>query len=279
MNCGNSTTRLNKFSGNLRQRFFAFTLIELLLVITIIGILAALGLPHLKGWGEGNTMTSASRQMMDDVALARQRAISSRSTVYIIFVSPEIVTPTFFNGLSPSDQKQARNLLSGQYTTYALFTQRAVGEQPGHLNPKYLTAWKSLPEKTFIPTNKFVHLIPQSLRFSPSYAETNRPFAYESLPFPTATSSNVPVPCVAFNSQGQLISEDYQNPPGVHVAYQDAVIPLTKGSIFYARDANGNLTVAAPDVVETPSQNSLTNYNNIRIDWLTGRARLERKEF
>ncbi len=279
MNSSISKTELKRSPGNCRQRFIAFTLIELLLVITIIGILAALGLPHLKGWGEGNTMTSASRQMMDDLALARQRAISSRSTVYIIFVSAEIANPTFFNNLSAADKKQASNLLSGQYTTYALFTQRAVGEQPGHLNPKYLTAWKSLPDKTFIATNKFIHLIPQSLRFSSSYSDTNRPFAYESLPFPTATSPNVLVPCVAFNSQGQLISEEEKDSQGAHVAYRDGCIPLTKGSIFYARDSNGAPTVRPADVVETPSQNSITNYNNIRIDWLTGRARLERKEF
>lgn len=252
----------------------AFTLIELLLVITIIGILAALGLPHLKGWGEGNTMTAATRQLMDDLALARQRAISGRSTVYVVFISPQAVDQTFYNNLSAADKKQALNLFSGQYTTYALFTRKPVGEQPGRENPRYLTAWKSLPEKTFIATNKFVEL-PESLRFT--YAEIDRPFATNAFPFPMAGSSNqLHLPFVAFNSQGQLVSENKNLGKPV---YQNAIIPITKGSVFYARDRDGNLVLGPADAVETPKGNSQTNFNNIRVDWLTGRAKLERREF
>ena len=70
MNCL-STTNLRKFSGIVRRRLLAFTLIEMLLVITIIGLLAGIGLPHLKGWGESNAMTTATRQLMDDLSLAR----------------------------------------------------------------------------------------------------------------------------------------------------------------------------------------------------------------
>lgn len=251
----------------------AFTLIELLLVITIIGILAALGLPHLKGWGEGNTMASGTRQLMDVLSAARQKSISSRSTVYVVFISPEVANATFYSSLSPADKKQAQVLFSGQYTTYALFSERPVGEQPGHKNPRYLTPWKSLPEKVFIPTNKFTEM-PENIRFT--YPETNRPFATNfAFPFPTVASGKyLNLPYVAFNSQGQLISE--KNNSG---QYEGLSIPLTKGSIFYARDAAGALTANAADVIETPGQNSLTNYNNVRVDWLTGRNRLERREF
>jgi hypothetical protein len=54
---------------------------------------------------------------------------------------------------------------------------------------------------------------------------------------------------------------------------------LASGSIFFPRDSNGVPLAAKPaDVVETPPGNSISNYNNIRIDWLTGRARVERRE-
>src|SRR4051812_15282244 len=131
MNCRNSITRSKFFSGFFRRRLFAFTLIELLLVITIIGILAALGLPHLKGWGSSNGMTSATRQLMDDLSAARQKAISSRSHVFVVFVSQEVVNTNLYNSLSAAEKTDRARLFSGQLTSYALFVKRQVGDQPG----------------------------------------------------------------------------------------------------------------------------------------------------
>ncbi|MEO6035004.1 MAG: prepilin-type N-terminal cleavage/methylation domain-containing protein [Verrucomicrobiota bacterium] len=255
-----------------RRSHLAFTLIELLVVITIIGLLAALGLPHLKGWGESNSMSAATRQLMDDLALARQRAISSRSTVYVVFVSPAVANPVLFNALAQAEQKKRSNLFSGQFTSYALYAPRSVGDQPGHPNERYLSAWKSLPEKVFIAKDKFLE-VNENARFS-GFNETNRPFATNAFPFPTVTSPRLELPYLAFNSQGQLISE--KNLSGES---EGATIPLAKGSIFYARDGAGNLVLGPADLIETPPGNSLNNFNNIRIDWLTGRSRLEKREF
>jgi prepilin-type N-terminal cleavage/methylation domain-containing protein len=258
--------------GGLQDGIRAFTLIEMLVVITIIAVVATIGIPHLKGWGEADAMTAATRQLMDDLSLARLKAINNRATVYVVFVSPDIAKGKF---LKAQDAAVATNLFNGQYTTYALFSKRQAGEQPGRENPKYLTSWKSLPEKTFIAASKFVPP-GRASRFNAAYSETNRPFGYELIPFPNATNTPVLMPCIAFNSQGQLISED-EDPTGVH-HYHEAVIPLASGSIFYARDAEGHPLMGKADAVETPPRNSVSNYNNIRIDWLTGRARLERRE-
>src|SRR2546426_10145311 len=119
-----------------------FTLVELLVVMAIIAVLATIGLPALKGFGKGNADTAAHRQMLDDIALARLRAISGRTTVYMVFVPPGIGGHVSAISAGPQrdrQMKQLTNLVSGQYAAYALFARRSVGSQPGRQNPRYLT--------------------------------------------------------------------------------------------------------------------------------------------
>src|SRR5260370_11204134 len=54
----------------------AFTLMELLVVMGIIALLAVVSLPALRGISKSNAMAAANRQLLDDVALARQYALS-----------------------------------------------------------------------------------------------------------------------------------------------------------------------------------------------------------
>ena len=232
-----------------------FTLIELLVVLTIIGIVAAMVLPSMRK--KNTAMPAANRQLLDDLSLARQRAIIGRTTVYMVFAPPLGVNPqNVFNALSDAD-KQA--LLTGQYTSYALFTPRSVGAQPGTANPRYLTAWKSLPEGVFVATNKFFRDFNGVGRF----AYTN------TIPVPAVTNGVYPlVPFIAFDYQGRVVGGD-------------AIIPLARGSIFYPRKADGklDLTDFTVDVLENPRGNSIENSNHIRVDFLTGRAKVLQPTF
>jgi prepilin-type N-terminal cleavage/methylation domain-containing protein len=250
--------------------FAAFTLIELLVVLAIIGLLAAIGIPMMKGFGQTNAMAAANRQLLDDIAGARSRAIAGHTTVYMVFVPPEIVNPppTWNIFFTPTNKvvvgTELSNLYGGQFTTYALLSLRSVGDQPGRPNARYLTEWRTLPNGIFIATNKFG-------AYTSTAPDTVRNFVRDptTFPFPVATNGTTAsyVPYVGFDYLGRLISQ------------KDEYIPLDRGSIFYARDVNGAFINQPADVLENPPGNSIVNSNVIHIDWLTGRARVERPDF
>lgn len=253
-----------------------FSLIELLVVIAIIGLMAALALPHLGGFGKSNAMTAATRQMLDDVAYARQKALLNRTTVYMVFVPPAFWNPPNNGAFTKEmDTPNMTNLITGQYTMYALLTMRSVGDQPGKSYPKYLTPWRKLPEGVTVAQEKFYRdmVIDDPISSKPPF--TVKPFATNAgatlFPFPSveaATSSGAgfQLPFIAFSPSGALTTSE------------DQYIPLTRASVFYPQDTIGRFVLTNADWAETPPGTSTNDYHVIHINWLTGRARLERKE-
>ena len=141
---------------SLHCSFAAFTIIELLVVISIIALLAAMGLPAIRGMTKSNSVIAADRQLLDDLAYARLRAISDHTTVFMVFIPPTITETSLFPvPAEPNVAGVVSNLYGGQYTTYALLSLRSVGDQPGRPTPRYLTAWRTLPNGVYIATNKF----------------------------------------------------------------------------------------------------------------------------
>ena len=249
-----------------RLRAAAFTLIELLVVMAIIGILAAVGLPAIKGFAKGTGMAGAQRQLLQDLGLARLSAINGRTTVYVVFV-PTNIFSQFAGQTDVRILRQLTNLISGQYTAYAFLAKRTVGDQPGRENPYYLSEWKRLPQGILIPPNKFNLSNPNQLITDPSLIslppDYRHAFSTNALPFPS-TSSNSPrstLSCIAFNPQGQLVSG------------RDELIPLAEGSVFFAKNSQDGYVAAPPDVVMKPPDNYTNRF--IRINWLTGRASVD----
>lgn len=271
----------------------AFTLIELLTVIAIIGILAALLAGSIRGWLKGDATVAATRQMLDDCARARQLAISERSTVYMVFIPTNFwasaVNAARWFQIPPNVRTSmvATQAYGAQLNGYMLISLRDVGDQPGRAIPKDLTGIKTLPNGSFFEPLKFS---------APSYPiyPFNRPdlpiygfLTTNNIPFPTATVltnggylgtfqslGGLTLPYIAFNYLGQLTAGD-----GSVLSY-DENIPLAYGSFGAALSPGSKLPMQAnPSYAEEPPGNSTNiSYSIIHIDRLTGRARLERQD-
>lgn len=294
-------------SGNVS----GFTLLELLVVITIVGILAALTAPALKSLGRSNVQVSATRQLLDHVARARQLAISRRATVYMVYVPTNFFNLScFYNNKSyPDFSKSYQDLFAGlndiasapdkdaafqalsnavalQLTGYNFVSFGNLGDQPGQHRWHYLSDWQTLPEGSFIPPQKFP---PQSNPLSVPQWQTNYagqidnwipgipqiyPFSQAWVPFPTENSPFVQMPCLVFDFQGRLISET----DGLG-NYHHAYIPLAQGTVDYGMDQSKQpqFTIVQPSgISENPPGNSTNiSYNIIDINPQTGRATLQ----
>ena len=285
--------------GVVSRRNRAFTLIELLVVVTIIGLMAALSMPALKGFGQGNLVNSVTRQLTDDLTYARNRAISDRCNVYVMFITSDIVTNSnvrlFLNGLSQSASvlpsvEQSRflasskqlwtNLVQQQYTAYAIYADRTVGDQPSQKRPRYLTEWKTLPDGVMIHPDKLTNNFTSSrwiylkTNATPIQVENNwvqSPLTQLDFHFPSARGPELSFPCIAFNHRGELVFP-YVEPGSttptlmnVPPEFNYEVIPLIKASGFYP-------TPGVPVEITPMASLDREPLMRLRIDGKTGKV-------
>jgi prepilin-type N-terminal cleavage/methylation domain-containing protein len=268
----------------------AFTLLELLVVMAIIGLLAGLAVPVLNNF-RPNYTASATAQLMDSIARARQLAISQRTTVYMVFVPTNFWADAAYNVLSPAEKNKADKLLDKQLIGYNFVSLRSMGDQPGQHTVRYLDSWRSLPEGAFISLQKFAYA---NLNWFSIYTNgLNQGFQVygfdrtTSVPFPSETADiyryspkqpYVQMPYLAFDYLGRLVRFDPST--GKAIASRDAVLPLSKGSIGFSRGPDRKALQKPPSVNEQPPGNGTNSvsYNVVCIDWLTGRARAVHQE-
>ena len=274
-------------AGKPALRCRAFTLIEMLVVIAIIGIIAAMSVPALINMKKSDAAAAATRQLLDDVARARQLAISQRSTVYMVFVPANYWVHASIQSnpqLKFGDRLAVTNLLDKQLIGYNFVSLREVGEQPGQSHPKYLAEWRTLPEGMFIPEYKFTNRAPGITTLNIKDTSGAVPIDHfvngfavtDVIPFPLADTllpatpgaDYVSLPYLAFNHLGQLISD-----------LDEEVIPLARGTANPALDVNKKPLYSPPLLEEKPPGNSMdSGYTLVYVDRLTGRARVERQK-
>lgn len=226
MNYARSTTLSSRAGQPIAAR--AFTLIEMVVVLGIIGILAALTLPSFTKAGKGNITEAATRQLMDDLAYARLKAMSQRTKVYVVFApdyywltnippinvsyldSPAATNFFFFN-------QPANVIIGSQLSGYAVYSPRMVGEQPGQKTARYISEWHSLPAGALFPVAAFrnagiFHNLTSSPRFDDILLEDGSTNAFR-LPF------------IGFDETGRLFGRT-----------TNIAIPIVEGAVLHPKD-------------------------------------------
>ena len=146
---------------------------ELLIVMAIMAIILAVGIPAFNQFGKGAAMNSALSNLRSTIAFAKQWAITKRQRTYIVF--PDDATALYSNGREREVEKA--------FKSYSVYT-----AEEGYLQP-----WNYLPEGiVFNPdTNKTKNLF-------------QRQDSLESVNFPDDTSSTNQLFCLVFTSNGRL---------------------------------------------------------------------------
>jgi prepilin-type N-terminal cleavage/methylation domain-containing protein len=271
----------------------AFTLVEMLVVISIVGILAAIAMPTIANFRKADSMLAATRQMQDDVERARMLAISQRTKVYMIFCPANFWNDPAYNALPQTEKDKAAKLYDKQLAAYTFVTLRSVGNQPGQVNPRYLSEWRTLPQGAIIPLFKFTpRSQPATVVTDPPWPATpTKTFPVKGfdvttdIPFPSPDAppstivgkKYVALPYIAFDHLGQLLPTVAQALAG-QAQGEHEYIPLAKGNVNPALDPNKIPQQLPPTVTEQPPGNSTNAFTLIHIEPLTGRARLEKQE-
>lgn len=276
----------SRLAGRILRYAHAFTLLELLVVISILGLIAAIAMPVLNNF-KPNYTANTTRTLLDELSRARQLAISQRTTVYMVFVPTNFWNDANYPVVAsdPVEKAKMDKLLDKQLIGYSFVSLRSMGDQPGSPTVRYLSAWKPLPEGAFIALSKFGDFAPPPI--STNDFNGNRFIAFPVQVFPKTTKVPFPsefarrgrpvtpyikLPYLAFDYMGRLVRFDDQT--GQQLRPANEIIPIAKGNIAYARDQVTKAPIAAlPNALENPPGNSTNAYNLVSIDWVTGRAR------
>lgn len=167
-----------------------FTLVELLVVISIMALMLAITVPAFVDIGRGSRMSGAISQLTSTLHLARQWAITQREDVSIIF---------------PDDYAQVYSGTGTNHYDKALRSYAVYSPSRG-----FMTEWRYLPEGIFFVDSQN----------SPNALKNNENLSYvdpannlfnagwiRRMPFPTANSSDKLLYTLTYQPDGTVQSQ------------------------------------------------------------------------
>ena len=181
--------------GALREQC-AFTLVELLAVIGIMGLLAAVGVPALKGLTGSGGRKQALSQVMGALEIARNTAISTGTNAAVIFPDAGF-TP---QGVDPAPYRfRSMAIVSYSNTTIATNTNSNIPFE------KLISSWIVLPQG--------ISFLPAYLRMNTT---TNMISVTAKIRIPPKTNDiTIICPGIIFQSDGGLLDGGTNSISGV----------------------------------------------------------------
>lgn len=161
-----------------------FTLVELLIVISIMAIIIAIALPRFEDIGRGSKMRGAVTELRSSLALARQWAIANREDVYLIVPSD---TSVLFGGLNTNTYGMALH-------SYAVYSKSRGFLKDWNYLPAGVYFWSTDNPASGQPAKK-----PDCVRSDYNVFRANMKY---QLPFPETNSPIREVYAIRFGSQG-----------------------------------------------------------------------------
>ena len=106
-----------------------FSLLELMVVVIIVGVLAAVAAPNMNGWMAKRTLNSATRDLASDIRWARSEAVNRNQNVSIQFSDANGSYEIIANGVRIKPQQvmpSEINLTSNFLLDDLVFSQRGI---------------------------------------------------------------------------------------------------------------------------------------------------------
>lgn len=210
----------------------AFTLIELMVVVGLIGLIMMFAIPAFQGADQGGRVRAAVFQLNTTINLARQTAITSRQNVHILF---------------PTNAATASTDLSlVPYASYAVYGER----------DHYLGEWRKLPSGVVFD-GRFTRGSESGPQIRNIFMQTTTNYT-KTVRFPYTSDSNnfERIVALTYRPDGALSHAGF-NPKAVYLS--SGWVDVTGSTVIQSN--RPNVTVFGIEIRPESGQSRMREYN------------------